>query len=205
MSKRLVYGVGINDLPSTTESYLDGKQIPMADYSIWRSMLSRCYSDNYRITRPAYIGCTVHPDWLIRSNFKKWHEDNYVKGYHLDKDILNPDNKQYSAEHCVYVPKYINQVVVYKNNTNKTLPTGVVYYTKFTHKNYRAQLKVGGNGKQKLKYLGQYSTPEEASAVYRAAKMAHVKDVADKALEAGDIDSRVHAAMYAMKFDSQSS
>ena len=204
MSKRLVHGVGVNDLPSSTE-YIDGKKKNSQDYVAWTGMLKRCYSPIYQSKMPAYIGCSVHPDWLLRSNFKKWHDENYVKGYHLDKDIINTDNKQYSAENCVYVPPYINCVIIYKFNTNKSLPTGVQYVARYKQKNYIAQMNVGSSGKIIKKWLGHYHTPEEAGAAYIKAKMAHVKDVADKALEAGDIDSRVHAAMYAMKFDSQSS
>ena len=203
MSKKLVHGVGINDLPSTTESYIDGKQIRMSDYDAWKGMLQRCYSTKYQAKYTAYIGCTVHPDWLYRSNFKKWHDDNYVMGYHLDKDILIPDNKQYSAENCVYVPPYINYIILYKFNTNNSLPIGV--YKAPLRKTYRASMSYMINNKKQKKHLGSYSTPEEAGAAYIKAKMAHVKDVADKALEAGDIDLRVHAAMHVMKFNSQSS
>ncbi len=69
-------------------------------YKSWARMLTRCYS---AYTHPAYAGCTVCEEWHNFQNFAKWHEDNYIKGYHLDKDTKVVGNKMYSPDTCQFI------------------------------------------------------------------------------------------------------
>lgn len=98
-----VYGVG----------YLDGMRIPPRGcegrriYDLWANMLKRCYGGY----DSSYDGCTVDPRWHSYRQFLNSIMD--LPGYlefcagadvHLDKDILIPGNKVYSAVACRFVP-----------------------------------------------------------------------------------------------------
>ncbi len=94
-----VYGVGFlgeGEFKSTNK----GKHTPA--YSSWKSMLRRCYSAN---TPKCYTNVTVCKEWHNFQNFAAWFVENYIEGYHLDKDIKQPNNthKVYSPEVCVYI------------------------------------------------------------------------------------------------------
>lgn len=102
---KLIYGIGINDIKDITKTK-DGIKC----YQTWRDMLKRCYSTKFQATKPTYIGCTVHPDWLRLSNFKQWFDKFYVDGYDLDKDIIDCNNKVYSKDTCVFIPHSINML-----------------------------------------------------------------------------------------------
>ena len=102
-SKKLIFNNGINDYDDIT--YRNGRDIK--SYSVWHSMLQRCYDDKYHIKHPTYEGCTVCDEWLYFSNFKKWFDENYIEGTQLDKDIFSK-NKVYSPETCCFVPREIN-------------------------------------------------------------------------------------------------
>ena len=71
---RLVYGVGVRDLPYRIAGQ-DG--LPQRDpcYAKWSDMLMRCYSSKFTEKHQRYRGCSVHPDWLLFSDFKAWMED----------------------------------------------------------------------------------------------------------------------------------
>ncbi|WJS31144.1 hypothetical protein [Escherichia coli] len=43
-----------------------------------------------------YHDVTISTEFSNLSLFLKWHEVNYVEGWHLDKDILNPGAREYS-------------------------------------------------------------------------------------------------------------
>jgi len=90
-------------------SSLNGVTTPA--YMKWRQMLARCYSSKYHANNPAYIGCSVSDEWLNFQNFAAWFEVNNRVGLHLDKDLIIPSNKIYSAENCVFVSKTLNDLI----------------------------------------------------------------------------------------------
>ena len=65
--------------------------------------------------RPSYKNVTVCDEWVILSNFIPWFNDNYVKGYALDKDIFIPNNNIYSPDTCIFVPQDLNNLLTKKN------------------------------------------------------------------------------------------
>ncbi|AUS01986.1 hypothetical protein NVP3058O_068 [Vibrio phage 3.058.O._10N.286.46.B8] len=87
-------------------------RIDNPEYILWRSILQRCYSKEFQIRAPTYIGCSVHTDWLNYQNFAEFYHKNYVDGYHLDKDLLVIGNKQYGPNTCVFVPHWLNTFVL---------------------------------------------------------------------------------------------
>ena len=119
LTSNLIYNKAINDL------YLE-KDIGNAPaYQRWFDMVRRCYSEKYHISKPTYIGCSVCAEWLYFSNFKKWYDENYIDGFHLDKDILVEGNKVYSPEFCRFVPAYLNSLLTDRKNNRGDLPLGV--------------------------------------------------------------------------------
>ena len=174
--KPSVYGVGIVGDESTVQ-----KRKVYTDYSIWVSMLKRCYSTAYLLEHPSYESCTVSDNFKHFSYFKEWRKDqtgfNSVdeKGrlFNLDKDILVKGNKVYSEDTCCFVPQEINCLVACK--TDKSGKTGVFYRKK--SKKFFAQVRFG---KQGVKTLGSFETESEAFQVYKVAKEFYVKQVAEK-------------------------
>jgi len=139
-------------------------------YTTWANMLRRAYSEDYQKRKPTYIGCSVVEKWLNFQNFANWHEQNYIEGFHLDKDILSKGNKIYSSETCCFVPNEIN-ILFAKSNSN-TYPTGVYG----VNGRFKSRLSIGN----KIIHLGIFNTPEEAFQAYKTAKETRIKQVADE-------------------------
>lgn len=183
--KGLVYGIGINDANVIVNR--GGKQI--TSYHVWQDILYRCHTAEGNADCPSYVGCSICEEWKRFSVFKRWFDENYVEGYNLDKDILEKRNKVYDPAHCVFVPQEINLLLCKANRIRGKYPIGVSYHgqcNKFTASFY---------ANNKNKYLGLYSTPEEAFNAYKEAKEAHIKDVAQKYYNDGKISERVYNAL----------
>lgn len=160
-------------------------------YSVWYSMLKRCYDETYQERQPAYIGCYVENYFLNFQNFGKWFEDNYMEGWHLDKDILIKGNKIYSPETCCFVPQEINKLFTKSTKSRGNLPIGV---SKLSNK-FVAQLSIN----DKTVYLGLFNTSEEAFKAYKIAKEEYIREVADKWKD--KVDTKVYKAMYNYKVE----
>lgn len=174
--KRLVAGVGINDVHGSTET---------ACYDIWAAMLKRCYDEKSQIKNPAYKNCSVCEEWHTLSNFKEWYDANYVEGYDIDKDILIKGNKVYSPETCCFVPDFINSLFV--SRPKRKYPMGVYK----EHDKYLARLTKYG----KHERIGLFKTQEKAFYVYKIEREALIKEVATTYYNRGDITKRVYDAM----------
>ena len=127
-------------------------------------MFTRCYNPKVHEKQPSYIGCTVKEEWHSLQNFGPWFEDNFVSGYHLDKDLLIKGNKVYSKETCIFIPERLNGFLTNEQSHNTSGFPGV-NFTK-ANKKWMARVKVG----QTRKSLGSFNTPEEASEVYQKAR-----------------------------------
>ena len=190
MSK-LVCGVGFND--KTRPANVDGKAVK--EYALWESMLRRCFSEKEQTHRPTYKGCNVSDNFLHYSFFYDWCHEQIGFGkvdekgcyWHLDKDLLFVDNKTYSETACVFVPQEVNKFFIDSGNARGEYPVGV-YFHKASGK-FHAQCAV--NGKQQ--YLGLFSTPQEAFAVYKPFKENLCKQLALKWQH--EIDPRLFHAM----------
>ena len=173
---KLVYGVGVNDLGYRVRVYEyvtenGGKRVRKPVfickyYTVWESMLTRCYSKKYLESKPSYIGTSVCSEWLSATAFKKWMEEQDWQGNSLDKDIIVPKSKLYSPETCAFVLQATNSFVTASDASRGDYPVGV-HLCKPTGK-YLASCKNPFTGKQE--YLGLYSTPEEAHEAWRKRK-----------------------------------
>ena len=150
-----------------------------SEYEIWRSMLKRCYDEKCQQKFPTYKDTTVCEEWKNFQNFAKWYNENYPKiegiNFQLDKDLLQSDveNKIYSPETCVFIPNNVNIFLANKCTKNTSGYTGVSWYK--TNKKWAAHINLFGEGK--LKHLGYFFTPEEASQSYQQARAIEAEKV----------------------------
>lgn len=168
---KLIHGVGF-DLGGKYRSYENGV-VTRAGLA-WRSMLMRCYSDNFKISRPTYKGCTVCDEWHNFQVFADWFYGNEYsnKGYQLDKDLLVSGNKVYSADTCCFLPLELNLLLTDRANYKGSLPQGVAL--KKSSGRYVSQLNVDG----KRVHIGYFDCENQAHRAYREAKERYVKNKA---------------------------
>jgi len=186
--RSLVCGVGVNDWVGAI--HLGGKKI--MEYDLWKGMLRRCFSESFKQKYPTYEGVTCSKDWLSMTTFIE--DVSQMKGFglsgwQLDKDILQKGNKLYSKATCCFVPAEVNMLLTKCDNSRGKYPVGV-YFHKASGK-FMAQLAING----KRKFLGLFTTPEEAFQVYKLAKEAYIKVVAHKWKHL--LDERVFQALLA--------
>ena len=167
----LIYGVGIND--RSVAATLNGKDT--IEYTLWHSMLRRCYSKSFLEKWPTYIGCSVSDNFKYYHLFHAWCQTQVgfgKEGYQLDKDLLIKGNKLYSEDTCVFIPSVLNYILLKTAAGRGLLPIGVAKHGK----GFRARCNIYG----KAKCLGTFQTVEEAFEAYKLAKENHIKDIALK-------------------------
>lgn len=177
--RRVICGIAVNDADETvfnTEAY-----------QVWLNMIKRCYDEKTIARREAYRGCSVCEEWLRLSNFILWYRENCKPGYQIDKDILFKGNKLYSPETCLGVPRRINALFISARATRGRYPIGVTKH----YKKFEAQI----NYRYGTVSLGDYETPEDAFAAYKAAKEAYIKQIAQEYYDSGEITRRVYDAL----------
>ena len=182
---KLVFGIGINDADYHIgrREFIDGKYkvVWMCPFYItWKEMIRRCYDSLLHKRQPTYKECSVCEDWIYFSKFKVWMITQDWENKELDKDIILSGNKIYSPDTCVFVESRVNLFMQEKYKKNG-LPAGVS-----SQKNGKYQAT--GHGK----FLGSYTTPEEAHAVWLAFKLEKAyelaKEQSDERVAKGLID-----------------
>ena len=181
--KRLIYGVGINDLLVAQKSRA---------YRIWYNMIARCYDENRLKVHPTYRPCSVCEEWHLFSNFKSWFDENYVEGFNLDKDLLSNGDGVYSPSTCCFLPQELNKAIMTRNDPSRSLPPGVVKHS-WTEGCTRYSAQVGGGASHR--HVGYYATPEEAFVSYKEAKEQYVKELAKEYYSKRMISKRVYDAL----------
>ncbi|MGR5451727.1 hypothetical protein ACP3V3_18610 [Vibrio sp. PNB22_3_1] len=150
-----VHGVGYNSGVATCSN---GKVLK--SYTVWKSMLNRCYSVKALERDLAYLYKTVYPLWLDYANFKSWYgalaAQFSMTGYPvedlaIDSDLIlfvNGDDDHpiyqynYSPATVLLLPKGVNsQLATINGHNNRPSPellTGICRngngYRFFTHK-----------------------------------------------------------------------
>ena len=160
-------------------------------YTTWINMIKRCYDEKYHKKQPTYKDVIVCEEWHNFQNFAKWFEENYVEGFHLDKDILVKNNKIYSPETCCFIPREINNLFLLRKQERGKYPIGV-------KKNFNKYEVVVSKYKKQY-YIGLFETPEEAFQVYKEVKEKYIKELAEKWKEL--IPSIVYQALYNYKVE----
>jgi len=166
------------------------KSKPTRLYSIWHSMMNRCYREESQRKAPSYKGCSVSTNFKDFQYFAEWchlQKGFDQEGWHLDKDILKIGNKVYSEDFCVFIPMEINSLRIGFVTNRGEYPMGVHFVPKLN------KFKAGFCQNGVKEYLGIYETVEEAFAVYKQAREEYVKS---KAREyEGRVDNRVLEVM----------
>lgn len=150
-------------------------------YQLWYAMLERCKRYN------AYKNVVVCEEWKTFSNFKKWHDANYIEGYALDKDLFSNGSKIYSPDTCCYLPVGLNTLLGLSKKQNNGLPLGV-YKSNTKSCRYRVHLMHN----RKRIHVGSFSTEEEAFAAYKSKKEDLIKQEAKILYQNGMISERVY-------------
>ncbi len=159
--------------------YLGDSNKDNKSFTVWRSMLCRCYNEKFLNTCKTYKGTEVSEIWHSYLNFKNWFDSTYPKDLHLylelDKDLMQQGikNKVYSPNTCVWLPKNVNSFLTNKRIDNSTGYIGVSWSN--THKKFTVQINVFGENKRKS--IGNFSDAEEASTTYKNARTIECEKV----------------------------
>lgn len=193
---KTVHGVGFLGEGNYTSRV--GKEKLNKNYSVWASMMMRCYDPKYHAKEPSYIGCTVCENWHNFQNFAIWYEHNFyqINGskMQLDKDLLIKGNKIYSPETCVFVPQKINLLLTSKISRYLDTPVGVSFNKK--RRKFQPQCR-DINGK--ARYLGRFDTVEKAFDVYKREKEKVLREVAER--YKNDIPEKLYNALKNYKIE----
>jgi hypothetical protein len=164
-------------------SSIDCKKKPA--YAVWKRMLERCYDiTDDRYHRYGGRGVTVCEEWYNFQIYARWYEDNYIEGFHVDKDLRQPGSMVYSEATCEFIPHRINALLSSRNKARGKYPVGV------SESRNKFKAKVGEGGGQN--YIGTYSSPEQAFAAYKKVKEKYIKTVAKDCYNKGEISIEVY-------------
>lgn len=161
-------------------------------YREWMKILERGYSKSWKERHLTYKDCYVCEEWHNFQNFAEWYYNNYYnineERMEIDKDILYKNNKIYSPDTCIIVPQRINKLFTKSDRIRGDYPIGV---HKHKNGNYVAQCDFNDSRKR---YLGCYSTIEEAFNAYKMEKERYIKQVANE--YKSYIPKKLYDAMY---------
>lgn len=170
----LVYGVGLNDADYVTQRYeqVDGKQklvwaCPI--YQAWKRMLKRANCKAYLSERPTYQGVTVCKAWQTFSSFATWMKTQDWEGKQLDKDIIQPGNKEYSPDACAFVSNRVNSLLTNCSSQKGGSLIGV--YWRPTERKFVARARSFGRSI----WLGRFDKESEAHAAWQAFKADEIE------------------------------
>ena len=182
-----VCGVGIvgTKYPITINSILT------KEYTLWCSMLKRCYSNAYKKRQPTYEGCEVSNKFKSYEYFYEWCNKQIGfgnKDWQLDKDLLTKGNKVYSENTCIFIPAEINLLLIKRESLRGTHLIGVYW-----NKKASAFVARVNKNKGKREHLGLFKTELEAFNAYKQAKESFIKEQAEK--WKSQIDVRAYNAL----------
>ena len=172
------------------------KRKDLKSYSLWRGMMKRSESFEYKTEKPTYKDCSMSENFKDFNYFHNWCLGQVGYGlakFELDKDILIKWNKHYSEDTCCLVPKEINMQFVKSDAIRGEYPIGVTK-VKSTGK-YSTQVK----RKRLVKYHSISGTIEEAFFKYKKAKEDYIKYLAD--VYKDNLDEKVYKALYAYEVE----
>ena len=177
--RKPVFSWGINDADYLV-SYrpnpeIRNKQVMCPFYKRWHGMLYRALRKADHESVASYSETTISEDFKYFMDFRRWAEqlgfnENNKSVVELDKDILVIGNNQYSPEHCAFVTKKINMLLLTSNGSRGNLPLGV-HTCKATGKLIAAQTM---NGKRHT--LGRFTCELEAHKAWQLSKAKYIED-----------------------------
>lgn len=182
MSKKIVLirGVGLNDAdyPVIQRKLENGKiaRVWCPMYQKWVNMLRRCYSSDFHSVQHTYSGCSVSPAWHKFSVFREWMMSQPWQGMEIDKDILEPGNKIYGPDKCVFISPALNQFLTDGGASSRgALPVGVCW----REKGRKFEARCSNPFTKKNDHLGYFLCPSAAHEAWRKRKHQHALRYAD--------------------------
>lgn len=147
------------------------------EYIKWNAMLTRCYSEKFS-ERKNYLECVVCDDWLNFQNFAKWYNEHKYnlpgnERLELDKDIKCKNNKIYSPETCLLIPKRLNSIILNRRNDRGNYCLGVTYRENL------GKYVASCNTNKSSSHLGVYNTELDAFNEYKKAKEQEILRILD--------------------------
>lgn len=161
--KKLVHGVGINDIDMPV------KGCPY--YDRWVGMLRRCYSKLWHDKNPCYIGCSVDEKWRLFSSFKNWMQTQDWKGNVLDKDLLG-NGIVYSEDNCCFISQHVNKFIKQQSSFSFSKLIGV-----HKSKSGRYEARVKDFRVNKLIHIGTFDDEVSAHSAWVDAKAEIIKEM----------------------------
>ena len=186
-----VYGIGITGAKYPTK--ING--VLTKEYTLWKSMLERCYSDALKKRCPTYEGCEASDKLKSYEYFYEWCHKQIgfgVRGFEMDKDLLVKGNKVYSESTCVFIPVEINLLLNKCEASRGEHLIGVNWCKR--DKAFKAMVN---KNKGRSECLGSFKTEIEAFNAYKQAKESFIKEQANK--WKSQIDERAYNAL--MKYE----
>ena len=173
-NRRLLYGVGINDVEHAVCSNAGEHYEADPAYSRWRSMLARCFDATTKSKHPSYQDTTCAPEWHRLSTFKAWHDaQGDWTACDLDKDLIGGDRNHYRPETCLRLSRELNRSLQMNLGRSASgLPQGV---QKQPSGKFIARYRAGPGGKINSP---SFATVEEAKAWYVREKRIHMESLA---------------------------
>lgn len=153
----------------------------LKEYNIWSNIVSRCNRGYAKLHEDFY----TFDSWLGWAKEQKgfMEKDGNDNIFQLDSDLFSTDEKMYSPNTCVFIPREINGICK-PNMIRSGLPRGV-FPLGGKVKSYKVSIRIDGI----TKHIGNYKTIEEASAVSKQARLDRVVHLEIK--YNGVVDSKV--------------
>lgn len=146
-------------------------------HTAWVNMIRRCY-DPYVINKGvSYSDCFVCKEWHNYQNFAEWYHTNYPKDggdYHIDKDIKNPGNKEYSPESCIFASIQVNGFVLDSGSSRGKFLIGASWLDRIG----KFQANCNNPFTRKMDYLGVFVSEIDAHIAWREKKYEHAINLA---------------------------
>lgn len=141
----------------------------------------------FQNTQLCYKGCShTFKDF---QEFAEWcnTQKGFKEDFQLDKDLLFKNNKIYSPETCVFLPREINKALIRMTCRRGMYPIGVTV----DKKGIRA--KCADTLNNRIHLIGYFTSVEEAFEAYKSYKECVLKSLAEKWKD--QIDSRAYNAL----------
>ena len=177
---KLVCGIGVNkkNRPS----------VGTRAYRVWTKILQECANPDTKLK----VG-----DFKSYTKFYDWYESQIGSDadYRITEGLIDKKNKKFSSDKCVLVPLEISYFLRKSKKSRGKLPIGVDKLPSGKGFRYIARASFENSRKS----LGTRSTPQEAFELYKAAKEAEARRLAEKYRD--QIDPRAYEALLNYKVE----